>query len=151
VRPVAGVATSIAAFVGSFQRGLRDEAVQLFGMADFEREYGGIDRYSETSYAIQQFFLNGGTQAWVVRLADTVTGATDTPPTNARPATIMLTSDPGAGTDILLLTAGRQIRGESAENPGCWGNALRAEVSYETADPATQFNLTISEVRVDGD
>ncbi|MCB1391618.1 MULTISPECIES: phage tail sheath C-terminal domain-containing protein [unclassified Nitrobacter] len=151
VRPVAGVATSIAAFVGSFQRGLRDEAVQLFGMADFEREYGGIDRYSETSYAIQQFFLNGGTQAWVVRLADTVTGATDTPPTNARPATIMLTSDPGGGTDILLLTAGRQIRGESAENPGSWGNALRAEVSYETADPATQFNLTISEVRVDGD
>ncbi|BCH34318.1 hypothetical protein MesoLjLc_62480 [Mesorhizobium sp. L-8-10] len=151
VRPVAAVATSIAAFVGSFRKGLLDEAVQLLSIADFEREYGGLDRNSETSYAIQQFFLNGGTEAWVVRVADTLTGAGAAPPTNARSATVTLTQDPGGGTAILNVTAGRRIRGESAENPGAWGNFLRVDVDYGTADPLAQFNLTISEVRIDGD
>jgi phage tail sheath protein FI len=147
VRPVAAVATSIAAFVGSFRKGLLNEAVQLLSAADFEREYGGLDRNSETSYAIQQFFLNGGTEAWVVRVADT--GAP--PPDNARSATVTLTQDPGGGTAILDVTAGRRIRGDSAENPGAWGNFLRADVDYDTADPLIQFNLTVSEVRIDGD
>ena len=147
VRPVAAVATSIAAFVGSFRKGLLNEAVQLLSAADFEREYGGLDRNSETSYAIQQFFLNGGTEAWVVRVADTGAPAPD----NARSATVTLTQDPGGGTAILDVTAGRRIRGDSAENPGAWGNFLRADVDYDTADPLIQFNLTVSEVRIDGD
>src|SRR5690606_22054115 len=32
-------------------------------------------------------------------------------------------------------------------NPGEWGNNLRIDVDYRTADPATQFNLVVSEVR----
>ena len=73
VRTIAGVSTSVAAFIGSFPRGLLNQAVQIFGLADFEREYGGLDAGSETSYAIQQFFLNGGTECFVVRVADTAT------------------------------------------------------------------------------
>ena len=42
VRPVGAVATSTAAFIGAFSRGLLNKAVQLFSMADFEREYGGL-------------------------------------------------------------------------------------------------------------
>lgn len=41
VRTIVGVATSIAAFVDFFPRGLLDEAVHLFSFADFEREFGG--------------------------------------------------------------------------------------------------------------
>src|SRR5438067_13928697 len=69
VHPITGVATSIAAFVDFFPRGAMNTAVQVFGFGDFEREFGGLDDRSEASYAIQQFFLNGGTQAWVVRAA----------------------------------------------------------------------------------
>ena len=65
VRPIAAVATSTAAFIGTFRKGLVDEAVQLLSIADFEREYGGLDRASEASYAVQQFFLNGGSEAIV--------------------------------------------------------------------------------------
>ena len=68
VRTITGVATSVAAFVDAFPRGLRDEAVQLFNMGDFETEYGGLNRDSAASYAVQQFFQNGGTEAWVVRV-----------------------------------------------------------------------------------
>src|SRR5512147_165206 len=70
VRTIVGVATSIGAFIDFFPRGLLDEAVRILSFADFEREFGGLDTRSEASYAIQQFFLNGGTEAWVVRVAD---------------------------------------------------------------------------------
>jgi phage tail sheath protein FI len=149
VRTVAAVATSVAAFIGTSRKGLLDEAVQIFGMADFEREYGGLDRNSETSYGVQQFFLNGGSEAWFVRIADTETGAGDTPPTNAAAADVILTEP--SGDEIVRLRAGRRIRGGSAVNPGDWGNFLRVEVDYDTADPAEQFNLRVSEVRVEAD
>ena len=71
VHTIAGVSTSVAAFVDRFPRGLANAAIQIFGLADFEREFGGLARYSPASYGIQQFFLNGGTEAWVVRVGRT--------------------------------------------------------------------------------
>ena len=68
VRTITGVATSVAAFVDYFRRGAVNRAVHIFSIADFEREFGGLDTLSEASYAIQQFFLNGGREAWVVRV-----------------------------------------------------------------------------------
>ena len=68
VRTITGVATSIAAFVGTFRKGPLNEAMQIFSMADFERGYGGLERTSEASYSVQQFFQNGGTEAWIVRV-----------------------------------------------------------------------------------
>ena len=113
VRPITAVATSTAAFIGTFRKGLIDEAVQLLSVADFEREYGGLDRSSEASYAVQQFFLNGGTEAWVVRIgqpgpvAGPVTAVTE-------PAVGTLTDFTGV-TNILEFTAGRRIRGRAGE------------------------------------
>ncbi|MEZ5906477.1 MAG: hypothetical protein R3C69_15740 [Geminicoccaceae bacterium] len=71
VRTITGVATSVAAFVDRFARGPLGTPVQLFGMADLERELGGLSATSEASYAIQQFFINGGGECWAVRVADT--------------------------------------------------------------------------------
>ena len=68
VRSIRGVATSVAAFIGTFDRGLENEAVRVLSLSDFEREYGGLTRDSEASYAVQQFFLNGGSEAWIVRV-----------------------------------------------------------------------------------
>ena len=68
---MAGVATSILAVVGSFSRGPMRQAHGIRSEADFEREYGGLRADSLASYAIRQFFLNGGRQAWVVRTAAT--------------------------------------------------------------------------------
>src|SRR4051812_31668512 len=91
VRTIAGVATSIAAFVDFFKRGPMNQAVQIFSYSDFERGFGGLDSRSEASYAIQQFYLNGGSEAWVVRVAS---GAS---PNDARKATVILKNS-AAGT-----------------------------------------------------
>src|SRR5215212_3679733 len=71
VRTITGVSTSVTAFVGYFNRGPLDTAVQLFNIGDLDRQFGGLHPDDETAYAIQQFFLNGGATAWVVRVAST--------------------------------------------------------------------------------
>lgn len=146
VRAIRGVATSIAAFIGTFQRGLHNEAVRVLSPSDFEREYGGLERNSEASYAVQQFFLNGGGEAWIIRVGHDGSGG-DTAIAAAGedyPTTV-------GGPVLLNVVAGRTIRGESAENPGEWGNNLRLEVTYNSGAPNTTFNLSIKEIREDGD
>src|SRR5438270_8401624 len=69
VRTIVGVSTSDTAFVDFFARGSMNEAVRVTSFDDFERKFGGLHRNSEASYAIQQFYLNGGQIAWVVRVA----------------------------------------------------------------------------------
>jgi phage tail sheath protein FI len=68
VHTVAGVATSITAFVGYTSQGIDNRAEAIFSFGDFERLFGGLATDSELSYAVQQFFGNGGTQAYVVRV-----------------------------------------------------------------------------------
>src|SRR6516165_5533911 len=67
VHPITGVATSIAAFVGYTARGIDNRAEQIFSFADYERLFGGLASDSELSYGVQQFFANGGNEAFVVR------------------------------------------------------------------------------------
>src|SRR4051812_43853394 len=69
VRSIAGVSTSDTAFVDVFSRGPMNEAVRITGMQDFDRRFGGLNRLSAASYALRQYYLNGGSIAWVVRVA----------------------------------------------------------------------------------
>jgi Bacteriophage tail sheath protein len=135
VHTITGVATSIAAFVDAFARGPLNQAVQVFSMGDFQKIFGGLSPNSEASYGIQQFFLNGGSQAYVVR----VIGA------NAVTAAIDLQDKPG-GSTILRASAGQMVSGKSVNNPGAWGNNLRLDVDYNTTDPTKLFNLAVSEI-----
>ncbi len=79
VHAITGVATSIAAFVGYTSFGIDNRAQAIFSFADFERLFGGLASDSELSYAVQQFYLNGGSQAYVVRVPrEGATGASVT-------------------------------------------------------------------------
>jgi phage tail sheath protein FI len=66
--PINGVATSITAFIGSALRGPTELPGSVNSFADFERLYGGLWGQSTLGYAVQQFFLNGGSQALIVRV-----------------------------------------------------------------------------------
>ena len=146
VRTITGVSTSVAAFIDFFARGPLELSVnvpiQIFSFGDFEREFGGLDARSEASYAIQQFFLNGGTEAYVIRVGNVAAGV---PTFSAARRTL----------NALQLVAGRLIKGDSVEDPGTWGNFIRIDVDYDIRPPnlfgydnnaANLFNLTVSEV-----
>jgi len=128
VRAITGVATSIAAFIGFFKEALANEAVHIFSMADFEREFGGLDIRSEASYVISQFFLNGGDEAHVIRVAKK---------DNNNPFE-------KASVKIKSATEGAEILEVKAKNERVWGNNLRVDIDYNTADPAKLFNMYVT-------
>ncbi len=68
VRTIVGVATSITAFVGRTRRGVTNEPIMCNNYGDFERNFGGLNQEYPLSYAVRDFFLNGGQQALIVRL-----------------------------------------------------------------------------------
>ena len=68
-RTIPGVSTSVTAFVGAASRGSSYRAVRITSFAEFERRFGGLVASLDLGYAVQQFFLNGGTDAWIVRVA----------------------------------------------------------------------------------
>jgi phage tail sheath protein FI len=129
VRAIAGVETSVTAFLGYTKRGPTNKAAQIFSYADFERTFGGLSADSDLSYAVQHFFLNGGAKGWVVRVA-----------AGASAAAIDLKNGVG-GADPVVLTA-------TARSEGDWGNHLVVTVDYDSANPASLFNLSVVE-RVD--
>jgi phage tail sheath protein FI len=68
VRTIAGVATSITAFVGRAKQGPVDEPTTVFSFGEYERKFGGLWLDSPMSYSVRDFFQNGGGQAIIVRV-----------------------------------------------------------------------------------
>lgn len=68
VRTITGVATASTAFMGRAPRGPVDEPVTINSFGDYERIFGGLWLDSPMSYAVRDFYVNGGGQAIIVRL-----------------------------------------------------------------------------------
>ena len=142
VRTIAGVSTSNTAFIDFFPRGPADRAVRVTSFEDFTRRFGGLDRRSEASYAVQQYYLNGGSVAWIVRaLAPNAAAAERAVAASATYVGVSGSSGGGGGGDALLITAA---------SPGGWGNDLQVGIDYngtaQSAGQPTEFNLIVREV-----
>jgi phage tail sheath protein FI len=122
VRTITGVSTSVTAFVGYTAKGEVDEAVHIFSFADFERAFGGLSIDSPLSYCVKHFFQNGGSEAYVVRVAQ-----------GAAAASVTLRS---AGQAVLVITAA---------SAGRWGNNLQIGIDYDTRNADSLFNLRVIE------
>jgi phage tail sheath protein FI len=70
VRTITGVATSITLFVGWAPQGPTDRALRVLSFTDYVRKFGPIHGKSYLGYSVKQFFDNGGSDAYVLRLAD---------------------------------------------------------------------------------
>jgi len=68
VHSITGVATSITAFVGRMKRGPVNDPITINNFADFQRIFGCLWESSPLSFAVRDFYLNGGSQAVIVRL-----------------------------------------------------------------------------------
>ena len=137
VHTITGVATSITAFIGQADRGPIDEAFVINSFGDFERNFGGLSLSSTMSFAVRDFYLNGGTKAVIVRVTNGAATARATLPS----ATVSPASPDPPGDNLLL----------DASSPGSWGNNLTVLIDHNTKDKNSAnpdpslFNVTIFE------
>jgi phage tail sheath protein FI len=69
-QPISGVSTAIAAFVGRTRLGPINDPVRIDSLAAFDQQFGGLALDSPLSFAVRDYFLNGGKDAIIVRLPD---------------------------------------------------------------------------------
>jgi len=136
VHTITGVATSITAFVGRAPRGEVNEPITISSYADYERLYGGLSLQSTMSYAVSDFYANGGQQAVIVRIANGGKAAFIIVPENLSPPSPPASPGLGPYTGLYL----------EAASVGSWGNSLSVQIdlpqtSIGAADP-TVFSLT---------
>jgi phage tail sheath protein FI len=121
VHTITGVATSIAAFVGWAPEGPTNNATLVQSWSDFYSQFGGLDARSLLGYSVNQFFGNGGQQAYIIRLAapDAKIGFVDVPAS-------------GGGT---AFTA-------NAYDAGQWSSRYGVRITQNPSDP-TRFSLFV--------
>lgn len=136
VKTITGVSTSIAAFFGRALSGPVNVAVRCTSFSDYLRNFGAAAHFkSDLRNSVKQFFDNGGSDCYIVRLA-----------LGAAKAEAKLTNK--AGGDIL------QVK---AKSEGAWGNNIRLEIVMEVTDiaattippvnPNGLFSLKVYEVQ----
>lgn len=123
VRTIAGVSTSIAAFIGRAKRGELFKPVLCLSYSDFNRVFSSEFAGSDMHRQVRLFFQNGGTQCYVLRIAD------DT----AKEAAVTL-RDENNSQDVLTLTA---------KSAGDIGDAIRVAVKYNANNPEGTFDIEV--------
>jgi hypothetical protein len=74
VRTITGVSTSVTAFVGWAPKGPATPT-QITSFGEYDRIFGGLSAQSLMSFAVRQYFLNGGQTAVIVRVFGDVRSA----------------------------------------------------------------------------
>lgn len=146
-KPIEGISTSTAGFVGIAERGPVPGFQPPFGpkptpplitsFAEYTRTFGDYRDDSFLTYAVQNFFDNGGKRAYIVRVVifdDPVTSTNPTP--NAQLAAAGLLDREGTARASLAIVA---------RNPGVWANGVGVSVLPATLDPVHSFKLVVLE------
>lgn len=130
VRTIIGVPTSVTAFIGRSLRGPINEPTTINNFGDFERQFGSFDVDYPMSYAVRDFYQNGGKKAVILRLFDE-----------------------NSQEKIARFSDG-ELRLE-ASSPGKWGNKLSIKIDHQgitdevakrfSSEVEDLFNLTIVE------
>ncbi len=114
IKPIEGVGTSTGAFVGRARKGPINKPQLITNPTQFTTVFGGLHQDYYLGYGVANFFGEGGTRCYVVRVFKHSGGGTD--PNRAK-----------------VTLAGRlQVL---ALNEGEWGNNIFVEVQDKTDDP----------------
>ncbi len=124
-RAIERVPAGVTAFIGRTLKGPVARPVAVRSVAAFQQIFGGLWQPSCLSYAVDQFFENGGREAVIVRAIN-----------GARGTTLTI---PAGGAALRLI----------AVNPGS-REYLRAAVDYDALSAPDRFNLIVQRLAVAG-
>jgi len=169
VHAITGVPTSITAFVGRALRGPTNTATTVTSAPDFGRQFGGLAYGYPMSYAVRDFFANGGGQAVIVRVwsggsassatsvsSSSLSGASSGSSSSSSSFALPTQADGIARTNLADPdTIGLTLE---AQSPGTWGNNVQVQVAVPLpppdatvaanlgySDPALLFNLLVTD------
>ncbi len=127
VHTITGVATSIAAFAGWAPMGPTTSATLVQSYSDYENQFGGLDPRSYLGYSVNQFFANGGQQAYIIRLVSA--------------------NNPGPGSTATSASRTINVTGGTvtftAAHPGAWANDYLVQIAAPTNGVANDFNIAV--------
>ncbi|MGF6289671.1 phage tail sheath family protein [Paraburkholderia youngii] len=124
VHTITGVSTSVTAFIGYTAKGRLNEPAHIFSFAEYVGLFGDLAIDSPVSFAVWDFFQNGGNEAWVVRVA-----------AGAKAASVTLLDK--NKSPALLVTA---------LSEGALGNLLQIDIDYDSKKaPGSLFNMTVTQ------
>lgn len=129
VRTIAGVSTSIAMFIGAAKKGPLFQPVRCTNYTDFVRAFSADTSAGQLPNYVKLFFLNGGTDCYVMRIAS-----------GAASSQVTLKNEGSSAVSVLRLTA---------KDAGLAGENIRAVVNYKTPQPEATFNLDLFRWAVD--
>jgi hypothetical protein len=136
VHTITGVATSIAAFVGWASMGPTDRAVLVQSWTDFQNQFGGLSSSGGVpnylGYAVNQFFANGGSQAYIVRLVANAAAIAAGPATTA-----------AGKASVAVPSAGGTSFTATAIDEGGWANNVYGIRIVANPSDATRFSLLV--------
>jgi phage tail sheath protein FI len=127
VRTIVGVSTSIGCFVGRTKSGPLLTPTEVQTLTDFIRIFGDDASVGDLSRYVRLFFLNGGTDCFITRIAH-----------GAVPSSITLQNE--AKVSVLTL---------NAVSAGMLGDTIRVSVNYNTPTPESTFNIALFQRALD--
>ena len=139
-RPIEGVGTAVAAFVGLAAQGPANTPTLVTNWSQFVAQFGDFMEGSYLAHAVYGYFLNGGGAAYIVRI-----GADGNQPA----AHLELAAADEKGATALRLTAldsgpiGNDINVEVSEPSQPGEGVFKLVVSRSGADTETYDNVTL--------
>src|SRR6266481_4356624 len=108
VHTITGVATSIAAFAGWAPQGPTDKATLIQSWMDYQRIFGGLYPGAMLGYSVNQFFANGGQQAYIIRLSNSPQATVTILTTDGMPGQYVFTATHAGldGLSVAVMTTG---------------------------------------------
>jgi phage tail sheath protein FI len=127
IRPIEGVSTSTAAFVGVTAKGIPNRATFVTKWEQFVRAFGAHITNSFLPYAVAQFFDNGGQRCYIVRVLNDVSAVQSTRDLPSR-------ETGGVPANTLRI---------KAKGSGAWGNDISVRVEDAIENPTGAFRLIV--------
>ncbi len=122
VKPIAGVGTSVGAFVGIAEKGVIGKAVLVTNWSQFVNEFGSFIPNAYLAYAVYNFFAEGGTSCYVVRAAS---------------------NDIKTSSTVIKDTGAADLFKVSARSEGAWGNRIYVQLSESSNGQTGGFKVVV--------
>jgi hypothetical protein len=132
-KPIEGVGTAVAAFVGFAERGPVNEPTLVTNWTQFTSNFGAFLPGSYLAHAVYGYFLNGGGTAYVVRVGSDGDGD------GAKPARAELLPAPADGGSAQKGYAIQALEGGSA------GDQISVEVADASEPSDDTFKLVVKQ------